>query len=82
MTEEVFEQVGALHPAPTGRNFGGMESQSAVVWDGDALRWGPDAVDYAINQALWLLGVAAADGKDEFDMIGLGQHRHTDQWAG
>ena len=34
-----------------------------------------------ISQALHMLGVEAVDGKDEFDTIGLGRHRHLEDWA-
>jgi hypothetical protein len=33
-----------------------------------------------INLVLRELGVQAAAEMDEFDTLGLGQHRHTDKW--
>lgn len=34
-----------------------------------------------LNSALRLLGARAADGVDEFDAVGLGRHRHVEDWA-
>jgi hypothetical protein len=35
----------------------------------------------AINQALRALGLPADDGRDEFDTLGLGKHRRTQDWV-
>ena len=37
--------------------------------------------DCDINTVLRFFGVKAADGQDEFDTVGMGRNRHTDQWA-
>jgi hypothetical protein len=60
--------------------FGGVGSQaSAIFKDGTGIG-PPVTADHAINQALKLLGVTARTGHDEFDTVGLGRHRNTDDW--
>jgi hypothetical protein len=75
--------------------FGGQGVQMAAVWSAGrpALgpvhcpRCGPDGkIEHpsavgAINQALRLLGVKSAPGRDEFDTVGLGRKRQTEQWG-
>ena len=34
----------------------------------------------AIDEALQFLGVEAVGDQDEFDVVGLGEHRLTEQW--
>ncbi|POM20951.1 hypothetical protein CSX04_02373 [Burkholderia cepacia] len=60
--------------------FGGSGTQAhARFADGRAS--GPLVVsDHAINEALRHLGVAKGDAFDEFEAIGLDQHRDTDRW--
>jgi len=36
---------------------------------------------FAINEALRALGVKASGMFDEFEAVGLGQHRDTDEWT-
>jgi len=60
--------------------FGGDGSQSAVVWSGGSRVIGPIHSNDAINQALRFLGVQVGDAHDEFDAVGLGQHRDTHDW--
>ena len=68
--------------------FGGTGSQDVRVWqDGAAvleLHEDPERpVEHTapspISQALRLLGVRPAD-HDEFDAVGLGRHRRTEDW--
>jgi hypothetical protein len=61
--------------------FGGLGGQDAVVWENGMLVFGPTDECYndvwpnsAISQALRKLGIIAAEGKDEFDTVGLGRH--------
>jgi hypothetical protein len=61
--------------------FGGDGGQFSIVWSGGEIVLGPLRQSDAINQALRLLGIASADGLDEFDTIGLGRHRHTHEWV-
>jgi hypothetical protein len=69
--------------------FGGVGTQSAQVWDRGKVVLGPlhtaeDTPDPVagspISQALRQLGVARGDHFDEFDAVGLGRHRRTNDW--
>lgn len=62
--------------------FGGSGCQASIVWDKGEIIAGPSVGQHAINEALRLLGVRAAAGQDEFDALGLGRHRETEDWAG
>lgn len=61
--------------------FGGLGAQAHAIFNrGAAL--GPAVVSpHAINEALRALGISAFGAFDEFDAVGLGQHRHTDEWV-
>jgi hypothetical protein len=60
--------------------FGGAGGQSAVAWrQGDVILEPVHSQD-AINCALRLLGVDAGGEHDEFDAVGLGLRRSTDDW--
>lgn len=69
---------------------GGIGKQFAAVWQGGELVLGPllDGEDAppatvrrsAISQALHRLGARKYEYIDEFDAIGLGRHRHVDDW--
>ncbi len=68
--------------------FGGQGGQDALVWDKGTLRFSPTSPEYGqswpnspISQALRMIGVVAEQGMDEFDTVGLGKHRKTQQWA-
>ncbi len=60
--------------------FGGQGTQSAIVWKDGKGTLGPMTSFDAINQALKQMGVVAQPGKDEFDTVGLGRHRDTEDW--
>jgi hypothetical protein len=62
--------------------FGGEGSQGAVVVSDGKLVYGPALADIGpINQALAMLGVAITPpAHDEFDSVGLAQHRSTEDW--
>jgi hypothetical protein len=69
--------------------FGGTGEQSAMVWDAGqvvlahlhlAEKAPIPAVGTPISQALRRLGVAKGDHHDEFDAVGLGRHRDTEDW--
>jgi hypothetical protein len=62
--------------------FGGVGSQQAALWDGGRLTLGPLAADGSgpIAQVLTRLGVSREGHHDEFDTVGLGEHRHTEDW--
>lgn len=68
--------------------FGGVGSQYAQVWDAGRSVLGPLVMEDAdepppggnpISLALRHLGVVAT-GSDEFDAVGLGRQRETDDW--
>jgi hypothetical protein len=68
--------------------FGGRGGQDALVWNKGRLRFSPATPGYdqnwpnsPISQALRLIGVVAEEEMDEFDTIGVGKHRETQQWA-
>lgn len=58
--------------------FGGTGEQHAAVYEGDEVLM-PATAD-GINAALRLLGVRRGLLTDEFDTIGLGQHRSFDDY--
>jgi hypothetical protein len=69
--------------------FGGVGRQCSAAWDGGTLVFGPLAIadgqmvpdaGTPIEQALAHLGVVSNGYHDEFEAVGLGQHRHTDDW--
>ncbi|WP_162908413.1 hypothetical protein [Allorhizocola rhizosphaerae] len=70
--------------------FGGVGSQFAAVWHGGILVLGPLVLTEdeplpapgwsPISQALRRLGVSVDGHYDEFDAIGLGRHRHVEDW--
>lgn len=61
--------------------FGGTGAQAhALFSEGKAI--GQAVVsENAINDALRYLGVAKGEARDEFEAVGLGQHRDTDEWV-
>jgi hypothetical protein len=69
--------------------FGGTGEQSAMVWDAGQVVLGHlhlaagasiPAVGTPISQALRRLGVITGEHQDEFDAVGLGRHRDTEDW--
>jgi hypothetical protein len=69
--------------------FGGTGEQAAQVWDSGEVVLGPlrlgeeesfPATGSPISQALRRLGVAKDNHYDEFDALGLGRHRDTQDW--
>jgi hypothetical protein len=62
--------------------FGGVGTQAAVVFRDGALVFGPASAERGpINAALRLLGVRVTPpAVDEFDTVGLGRHRDTEDW--
>ena len=68
--------------------FGGIGAQRAIVWLAGELAFGPVGDEVGrpsgpspISRALARLGVARAAALDEFDAVGLGRHRTTEDWA-
>jgi len=68
--------------------FGGDGGQDAAAWKNRASVFSPTTQGYSrewpdssISQALRAIGVTADASKDEFDSLGLGNHRGTHRWA-
>lgn len=60
--------------------FGGAGDQAAVVWNNEKIILGPLIEANAINNALRAIGVKLGNFKDEFEALGLGKHRHEEDW--
>lgn len=69
--------------------FGGVGSQRAALWKDGHLAFGPMSIDDGqpwpgegtpISQVLARLGVDRTGYIDEFDAVGLSDHRHTEDW--
>lgn len=67
--------------------FGGVGEQHAVLWQEGRARVFESELPGAINTALQGLGAQRTpsswtdDPQDEFDSVGLGRHRSTEDWA-
>ncbi len=61
--------------------FGGAGAQAHALFSKGRAIGHPVVSECAINDALRYLGVAKGEAHDEFDAIGLGQHRDTDKWV-
>ena len=69
--------------------FGGDGGQAARVWrdgivvyEADVLELTGPSEQWPINHALRVLGLFPDPGVDLFDELGLGRHRHTEDWLG
>src|SRR5262249_61635764 len=62
--------------------FGGAGTQAHVIFNRGAAQGSAVVSEHAINEALRILGIKASGAFDEFDAVGLGRHRHTDDWLG
>lgn len=61
--------------------FGGTGEQAAIVWRDGEVWSGPEKSRIgSINSALRRLGAEKGDAYDEFDAVGLGRHRHNEDW--
>jgi hypothetical protein len=61
--------------------FGGDGVQASAVFVNGKLQGVPIISESAINQALKTLGVLKNANIDEFDAIGLNEHRDTNKWV-
>lgn len=69
--------------------FGGVGGQRAIVWRAERIVFQADNhtsssagwPNSPISRALRFMGVKAAEGEDEFDTIGLGKYRSTEEWG-
>lgn len=60
--------------------FGGEGCQTSVVFSNKEMNSPPMIAAHAINSALRALGVEKGKEFDEFDALGLGKHRMTENW--
>ena len=61
--------------------FGGFGGQGAAIFQDGEIVHGPLwAEAEVINKALEGLGVQETEDDDQFDLVGLGTHRHTTGW--
>lgn len=61
--------------------FGGLGGQGAAIFQDGEIVHGPLwAEAEVINRALEGLGVQQTEDDDQFDLVGLGRHRHTTGW--
>lgn len=60
--------------------WGGKGTQIVIIWENKQRRYLSHFTDREINKALKALNIVAAQGKDEFDTVGLGRHRTTEDW--
>jgi hypothetical protein len=60
--------------------FGGVGTQANCLFAIGRLVSGPTVHEHAINEALRFVGVEVCGATDEFDTVGLGRCRSTEQW--
>jgi hypothetical protein len=60
--------------------FGGVGTQGAIVARNGKVAFGPATGEGTINSALQLIGVSKGSSRDEFDALGLGDRRSTEDW--
>jgi hypothetical protein len=60
--------------------FGGEGIQACVLWNRGGQASPPVVDGFAINTALRFLGVVPDGHRDEFEALGLGLHRATEDW--
>jgi hypothetical protein len=80
--EQWAQRISSLAPVAyvEAEFFGGDGEQSAFVWSDGSRVLGPIDSQHAINEALRFLGVQIGNAHDEFDAVGLGRHRDTNDW--
>ena len=59
---------------------GGQGAQEAIIWQNSKRIQVLNSGDGRINQVLQNFGVVASKGYDEFDSLGFGRHRFTEDW--
>ncbi|MNC42139.1 hypothetical protein D3C75_909450 [compost metagenome] len=60
--------------------FGGLGSQSGIIWEKNNTIFCEAVTDNAINRVLNILGIQKIQNKDEFDTVALGRHRNIEDW--
>ena len=78
---ELLKQVGDIKIAYIEADyFGGEGGQIALIWEEQKRIYLSEWGDWEINKVLKDFGVIRKDGKDEFDTVGLGENRSTQEW--
>jgi hypothetical protein len=80
--EEWARRISAVGPVAyiEAEFFGGTGGQSVVAWSEGSRVLGPVHSEHAINEALRFFAVRVDGAHDEFDALGLGRHRNTNDW--
>lgn len=60
--------------------WGGLGDQGVIAAEKGRIVFGPQSGDDSINSALRLLGVRKGTAHDEYDAMGLGRFRSTEDW--
>lgn len=60
--------------------FGGQGGHIGIIWDNGARVYVGEFRKDTMNEILKRLGIIRTDVKDEFEIIGLNRHRHTEDW--
>lgn len=60
--------------------FGGEGGHIGLIWRNGERAFISDFDKRSMNEILKRLGVRKISSKDEFDSVGLGQYRHTEDW--
>lgn len=60
--------------------FGGSGTQAHAIYSAGKSVGAPVVSESSINDALRYLGINKGDSLDEFEAVGLGQHRNTESW--
>lgn len=77
LEQRILEQIGlASMGYLEAEYFGGHGDQAALLWQVGRRSLGPTT----INAVLRTMGVQASREQDEFDTIGLGRYRTTEEW--
>jgi hypothetical protein len=61
--------------------FGGTGAQAHALFSKGEVLGQAVVSESAINDALRYLGLAKGEAHDEFEAVGLGRHRDTDEWV-
>ncbi|MFO1487567.1 MAG: hypothetical protein U1F65_03730 [Verrucomicrobiota bacterium] len=82
VVEDLAKELSIKHPViyAEAEYFGGTGAQSAVVWSQGKRVLELIRQEHSINRALNFLGVRIKDKHDEFDEVGLGLCRCTEDW--
>jgi len=72
--------VGTIVAYVEAEYIAGEGTESALVWRDGEVAEGPTSGVGTVRAALRALGVTAAGGRDEFEVVGLGRFRRPSEW--